>query len=136
MKTIPDIEIYVRYCETDASGHVNNTSYYLYMEEARTKFLQHMSKQVGNQDWKFILASTKCDYLAQAYAHDTLTVTSKITRIGTKSFSMEHEIKNAETGKLIAKGEGVIVHYNFKLQRSEPLTPEMRSILEQYLVAV
>lgn len=38
MALIHDIEVYVRFSETDSSGHVNNTSYFLYLEEARAKF--------------------------------------------------------------------------------------------------
>lgn len=29
----------VRFCETDALGHISNISYFIYLEEARTDFL-------------------------------------------------------------------------------------------------
>lgn len=133
MKTIPEIQVYVRYCETDASGHVNNTSYFLYMEEARTRFLDFLRKEIGSQDWNFILASTKCDYLAQAYAHQTLTVASKLIRIGTKSFTIEHEMRNSETGVIVARGNAVVVCFDFHKQQSQPISPKLRSILEEFL---
>ena len=40
----------------------------------------------------FILARAECDYVAQAFAAQTLTVKSSIVHIGTKSFTMVHEI--------------------------------------------
>ncbi len=65
----PTIEVYVRYCETDAGGHVSNTSYFLYLEEARTKFFETIGFGLGKrQDMNFIVAQTGCDFIAQAYA--------------------------------------------------------------------
>ncbi|MFD4819871.1 acyl-CoA thioesterase [Peribacillus butanolivorans] len=134
---IPEIDIYVRYCETDASGHVNNVSYFIYLEEARTRFFQAigLSKEKrGNV--KFVVASAKCDFLAQAYSFQTLTVTTRVSRIGTKSFTLEHTIKDAETGKIIASGSAVIVCFNFQRQQSENIPLPFRVALEKVLVSV
>ena len=131
----PTIEVYVRYCETDAGGHVSNTSYFLYLEEARTKFFETIGFGLGKrQDMNFIVAQTGCDFIAQAYAAQNLSVTTTISKIGTKSFTMKHEILDTETGAVIARGGTVIVCFNFETQQTIEITPALRSALEKYVV--
>lgn len=37
-----ETQVKVRFCETDALGHINNTSYFIYLEEARIAFFEEM----------------------------------------------------------------------------------------------
>ncbi|RID82424.1 acyl-CoA thioesterase [Peribacillus asahii] len=137
MNNIPEIDVYVRFCETDAAGHVNNISYFIYMEEARTKFFKAVGYDKDNRgEMDFVVASAQCDYLAQAYANQTLTLSTRVSKIGTKSYTLAHEIKSADTGAMIAVGSAVVVCFNFQTQQSEVIPPELRSTLEQYLVTV
>lgn len=126
-----EMNVKVRFCETDALGHVNNTSYFIYMEEARVEFLNQHRGDSSTEDWKFILVSTNCDFHAQVYFGEILTVDTFIKKIGTKSFVMCHRMKNAENGTLVAEGESVIVYFNFKEQKSEQIPEELRKALEE-----
>lgn len=134
---IPDIQVYVRYSETDASGHVNNISYFIYLEEARTKFFEAigLSKEKRG-DVHFVVASAKCDFIAQAYGSQRLTVTTRLARIGTKSFTLEHTIKDAKTDHIIASGSAVIVCFNFQTQQSVTIPLPFRQALEKVHVSV
>lgn len=128
------IDITVRFCETDAAGHVNNTSYFIYLEEARGKFFDsYLPGDLSNLG-RFIIASTKCDFLSQAYFKQKLTVSTRVSKIGTKSFGFDHEILATETGARIAKAEAVIVCFNYEEQKTEPISPALRKILEGHLV--
>jgi acyl-CoA thioester hydrolase len=127
------VDIYVRYCETDAGGHVSNTSYFLYFEEARTKFFGEIGYGPNKRSIHFIVAQTECDFRAQAYAAQILTVTTKVSAIGTKSYTIAHEITDAKTGELIATGSAVIVCYNFETEQSEAIPDNLRAILEEQL---
>jgi acyl-CoA thioester hydrolase len=124
--------ITVRCGETDALGHINNTSYFIYMEEARIKFFQRLGFSMDVKDWRFILASTTCDYIAQGYFNDELDVTAEVTEIGTKSFHLVHRIMNRKTGKLIAKGKAVIVYFDFDKQESLALPDLLKSELSRH----
>lgn len=122
-----------RFCETDALGHINNTSYFIYLEEARIKFFQELGYKMDLNDWKFIVASTKCDFINQGYFNQKLSVLSSISKIGRTSFTLEHQIICEETNKTIAKGSAVIVYFNFKEQRSEVIPDQFRAELENHL---
>ncbi|MFB7140822.1 acyl-CoA thioesterase [Gottfriedia sp. NPDC056225] len=123
-----------RFCETDALGHINNTSYFIYLEEARIKFFESLGYSMNIEDWKFILASTKCDFINQGHFNQNMIVSSYISKIGNKSFHLEHEICCEETNKKIATGNAIIVFFNFKEQKSEEIPELFREQLERHLV--
>ncbi|CAH0345854.1 hypothetical protein BCI9360_02156 [Bacillus sp. CECT 9360] len=131
---IQEIEVTVRFCETDALGHINNTSYFIYLEEARIKFFESLGYSMDKNEWNFIMASTKCDFVNQGYFNQILTVSTYVTKIGTKSFEIYHEIICSQTGQLIAKGNAIIVFFDFKDQRSKPIPDLLREGLKSYLM--
>ncbi|WP_101846071.1 acyl-CoA thioesterase [Halobacillus sp. Marseille-P3879] len=126
-------EIQVRFCETDLLGHVNNNNFFVYMEDARIKFFNDLN--LVDEDWNFILASIKCDFLKQVYFNQKLLVKSGVVKIGQSSFHLEQDMYEESTGALVAKGQSVIVQYNFKEQTSQQLSSEMRKQLEAYQLA-
>lgn len=126
----------VRFSETDALGHVNNTSYFIYLEEARLHFLKEMEMDLKIRNWSFILASTKCDFLAQAYFDQILKINTTVSRVGTKSFQLEHDIYCAQTGSPIAKGTAILVQFNFDKQESEPIPVLLKEKLLELVEAV
>lgn len=123
----------VRFCETDMAGHVNNTSYFIYLEEARGKFFQEVLPGQVNSVGRFILASTQCDFVSQAYFGNPLVIRSWISHIGRSSFTFTHEILVEGTKELVAKADAVIVHFNYEKQQSEPISDELRVCIESYL---
>ncbi|GIO22560.1 thioesterase family protein [Oceanobacillus sp. J11TS1] len=133
MRTPHEINVYIRFCETDAAGHVNNTSHFLYFEEARTKFFKELYPE-RNSSISFILASIKCDYLQQAYAGQTLIVATDVIRVGFKSFTIRHTLINNETGSTIATADAVTVWFNYTEQKSVPIPEKLRLNLEKFLV--
>lgn len=135
MENVPSIDVYVRLSETGASGHVNNTNYFVYMEEARSKFFEAAGFDFGkSKELNFIIARTECDFIAQAYVGQTLTVTTLITKIGTKSYTLAHEIKEAMTGLLIAEGSAVVVCFDFLEQKTVLIPEGLRTKLEENML--
>jgi len=131
-----EIEIYVRFNETDAAGHVNNASYFFYFEEARIKLIEQMGLQVNGKISmsNVILASTTCDYISQAYAGQILKLETSVSKVGNKSFTLNHLLTQAETGEVVARASATMVCFNFEEQKSEPIPQEVREILESNLV--
>lgn len=128
-----EIEVQARFGETDALGHINNTSYFVYLEEARIRFFESLGYTMELNDWKFILASTKCDFVSQGYFDQLLTVKTYVSRIGSKSFQLEHDIVCSQTQQLIAKGNAIVVYYDFANQKSDVLPDLLKEGLNSYL---
>lgn len=134
MNIIPNFPIYVRFSETNASGYVSTISYFLYLEEARTRLFEilHLDKYKEHLKMNVLVASTECRFLKQVYAKQRLILTTKVIKIGTKSFTLQHEIKS-QNGDVLAVGSAVIVCYCFQTQKSIKIPHELRQSLEAYL---
>ncbi len=127
------MDVTVRFAETDALGHVNNTSYFIYMEDARLHLLKELGWNASHQNWSFVLVSTKCDFINQAFFDQILRINTSIEKVGTKSFQLSHDIACAQTGSIIAKGHAVIAFYNKEARRSEPIPEDLREKLLQHI---
>ncbi|MDQ0298983.1 acyl-CoA thioester hydrolase [Salibacterium salarium] len=125
-----DWKVKVRASETDGLGHVSNISYFIYIEEARIELFRELTTMMDMKEWPFILASASCDYIQQAYFDDILHISTTVTHVGNSSFSLHHEI-SCERG-IIAKGNSVVVHFNFDTQKSELLPNQWKDILHQH----
>jgi acyl-CoA thioester hydrolase len=106
----------VRFRDCDAMGHVNNAVYSTYLEQARIAVL-------GGLD-PFILARVEIDFRAELRAGEEVEVRSRCSRIGTKSFDLEHQIWAGD--RLVADAKSVLVGYDYGLGTSVPLTENQR----------
>ncbi|MBO0962053.1 acyl-CoA thioesterase [Neobacillus sp. MM2021_6] len=129
-----ETKVTVRFGETDALGHINNTSYFIYLEEARIRFIEQLGFKMNIENWNFILASTKCDFISQGYFGQELTIKTYVSKIGTKSFQLEHDIVSTQTNELIAKGNAIMVYFDFETQKSEQIPELLKEELKDYLV--
>ena len=126
-------KITVRFGETDALGHINNSSYFIYLEEARIRFFESIGYNMNTKTWNFILASTKCDFVDQGYFNQLLKVTTNVSRIGNKSFQLDHDILDDQTGSLIAQANAIIVYFDFEKQQSEVIPELLKVELERHV---
>ncbi|HST15006.1 MAG TPA: thioesterase family protein [Gaiellaceae bacterium] len=110
----------VRFRDCDAMGHVNNAVFSTYLEQARIALL-------GGLD-AFILARVEIDFRAELRAGEEIEVRSRCTRIGTKSFDLEHEIWTGD--RKVADAKSVLVGYDYAVGASAPLTDDQRRRLE------
>ncbi|MBM7647699.1 acyl-CoA thioester hydrolase [Bacillus ectoiniformans] len=124
----------VRFCETDAIGHINNVSYFIYLEDARIQFMEAMGAGMDIGNWEFILANVDCDFVAQGYFKQELTIKTFVTRIGNKSFTLGHEIVDTKTDQLIAKGTATMVYFDFENQQSVAIPEEVKTQLKSNFI--
>lgn len=123
----------VTFRDLDAMGHVNNATYFTYMETARIKFLVILLALKGMGDLPIIVAEACCQYKAPAHYGEWLTVGIGVSRIGTKSFELSYEIV-AENGRFIATAKTVQVMYDYTTQQTFPIPDELRQKLQAYQV--
>jgi acyl-CoA thioester hydrolase len=109
----------VRFRDCDAMGHVNNAVYSTYLEEARIGVLG------GLHD--FILARVEIDFRAELRAGEEVEVRTRCTRVGTKSFDLEHVISAGD--RVVAEATSVLVSYDYDRGESVPVPDELRARL-------
>lgn|SRR3989338_7069985 len=124
-------DILVRFSDADAMGHVNNARYLSYFEQARIEYYKRIKKfdlrrgDAANA-FDFIVAEIGVKFLTPAYIDETLTVAIRIAELRTKAFRMEYEIRDKKSRRLIATGYSVQVMYNYKKQKTLPISPSLR----------
>jgi acyl-CoA thioester hydrolase len=107
---------HVRFRDCDAMGHVNNAVYSTYLEQARIGILGDLEP--------FILARVEIDFRAELRAGEDVEVHSRCSKIGNKSFELEHEIRAG--ARVVADAKSVLVGYDYEAGTSVPLTDNQR----------
>ncbi|MFC4768393.1 acyl-CoA thioesterase [Effusibacillus consociatus] len=125
-------EILVRFNDCDGLGHVNNGTYFTYMEDGRTDIFRLFNPTLDLHSWNLIVASTRCDFLQQVAYGEKLTVFTWISRLGNSSFTVEHAIQN-EAGAWVARGQATMIAYNYEQEKSVSLWPEVRQALSAHM---
>ncbi|MCX6170443.1 MAG: thioesterase family protein [Ignavibacteriales bacterium] len=127
----------VRFHEVDILGVCNNAVYFNYFEDARIKYMQDIKKNFGLMEILegnsfFIMVHNNCDYIASAYMDDELNIYTRIEFIKNTSFGFKHIVENNNTGKIIARGGGVVVHINRATNKSIPIPNEFYEAVQKF----
>jgi acyl-CoA thioester hydrolase len=107
----------VRYGDLDPQGHVNNAKHLTYFEQARVAYLIELGLFTRDQTFMeigIILADVHITFLAPVYFGQNIKVGVRAAKMGNKSMTWVQKILDADTGQQLAKGEVVIVTYDYK----------------------
>jgi len=134
-------EVEVRLSDTDAMGHVNNARYLTYVEIARVGYYERVTGNplpIGTHGAEegMILAEIRMTYRSPAFYGETITVETRVERIGRTSFAMVHRMTAPESrygaARLIALAESVLVAYDYQAERPIPVPDDWRAAMEAY----
>jgi acyl-CoA thioester hydrolase len=114
---------YVRWGDLDAFGHVNNSTYLIFAQEARYAW----SKML-----EMVVARAEVDFIAPIYTGDIyIDIEIWVNKIGTSSFGVTYEMKNGD--ELLAVVKTVQVTVSIDTKKSRPLNDAEREFLNKYL---
>jgi acyl-CoA thioester hydrolase len=126
-KEIFVVEIPVRWGDQDANHHVNNVSYFRYLEEARVQWM--MQKNV--MELSPVAVTAGATFLKSIQYPATLLVTVEIGEVGKRSITVTHRIIDAaDTGVCYAEGYAKLVWVDPDIGKSVPLPECLLSQLE------
>jgi acyl-CoA thioester hydrolase len=134
-------DVEVRLSDTDAMGHVNNARYLTYVEIARVAYYESVTGNalpigVHGAEEGMILAEIRMTYRSPAFYGETLTVETRVERIGRSSFGMVHRITAPKSrygpARLVAVADSVLVSYDYTDERPIPVPDEWRTAMEAY----
>ncbi len=113
--------IEVRYGDLDPQGHLNNAKFLTYFEQARIQYWIQMGFFTKDQSFMeigVIVADVHLTYLAPVYFGQNVKVGVRVVKLGNKSMTWEQNIVDADAGKELARGELVIVAYDYKEEKT------------------
>ena len=119
-KIITDIT--TRFRDIDSMGHVNNAVYFTYFEEGRKEFLRSLFNIVNPDEYNFILAHIRCDYLKPIRISDPISLELWVGEIDLKKFDLVYAIVNRDDSSAVyATGRSVQIFYDYKKNASMPI---------------
>ena len=109
MKRDHEIEIRVRYQETDAQGRVHHANYFTYFEMGRIEQLRASGVNYGDLEEQGILLvvqKIQCQFIQPASYDDVLTLRTIVDRITPARIEHRYEVLRGE--QQLAKGNSTL----------------------------
>jgi acyl-CoA thioester hydrolase len=118
MLTENEIEIRVRYNETDPMGYVHHANYFSYFEIGRTELLRQSGgnyRQMEESGLLVVVVKAQCKYHRPARYDDLLTIRTRVTRVSAAKIEHEYHVErdgerlaDAQITLAIVNSEGVV----------------------------
>lgn len=124
--------VQVRFRDIDMFGHVNNAAYLTYIESARVAYYSNLTGIKDPREFGMTVASAKIDFLKPVFFGQAIQVYTRIGRVGNKSWTLEHELRDDQTGDVVAVASTVNVFYDHQTGRSQAIPPEIVEKMESY----
>lgn len=127
-------EIPVRWGDSDRQGHVNNTKFVEYMQEARVQFLNRGSVGPDGERHSVVVRRMDIEFL-RPVTDDSGPLTVEVTalHIGNSSYTLRHVLKDVR-GTTCGTADAVLVGFDVRRETSRQLTDRERAVLQEYLV--
>jgi acyl-CoA thioester hydrolase len=137
------LEIPVRVADTDTFDHINNATYLTYFEIGRVAYLEEATDEglpvpAFGARISYILAEARVAFRSPAVYGETLTVETRVARIGRTSLTMDHRLtapargNGSGPGRLVAVGETVLVRYDYDVATPTPIEDGLLSAFEAF----
>jgi acyl-CoA thioester hydrolase len=120
----------IRWGDMDAMGHVNNTIYFRYMEQARIGWFDALMPE--DEAWQamgIVIANAICNYKRPITYPGTVEVKLQIGPPGDSSVPTYYELRVDADPVPYADGAAVVVFVNMKTQKSARIPESIRERL-------
>lgn len=102
-----ELELRVRYAETDQMGVAHHASYLVWFEAGRTEFIRSRGRsyaQIEADGWLLVVVEARCRYLRPARYDDVLIVRTRLGAVGPATLAFDYEVVRRADGELLARG--------------------------------
>ncbi len=101
-----EIQIRVRYAETDRGGLLHHANYLVYFEQARTELLRSLGvsyRELEDSGFFLVLSKVEVKYKSPARYDDVLTIRTTLVRATPVRLEHQYQVFQPD-GKLVAEG--------------------------------
>ncbi len=123
----------LRFCDTDAVGHVNNAVYAVMCEAGRAELALRCGLLTPEQGRVVVIARLELDFLREMAWPGEIRIETEVARIGNKSFDLRQRLWQEAT--LVARAHSVLAVLDGRSRRAVPIAEEWRAALAPYAVA-
>ncbi|WP_239021779.1 acyl-CoA thioesterase [Nocardioides jishulii] len=123
--------LHVRFSDVDVYGHVNNVKYFEYFQEARIPVVERISAGEDHSGVGVVVARKEVDYLRPIHFRaEPYDVWSWVSRVGSRSVTVESEIRDGDT--LLSRAKVVMVFFDPLTQRSATPPESLMTKLREF----
>ncbi|GAB4205390.1 MAG: thioesterase family protein [Tibeticola sp.] len=128
---VHEMLIPIRWGDMDAMGHVNNASYFRYMETARIEWFRVANCMVDPAGQGPVIVNAFCNFQRQFEYPGEIRIRTYVGEVGRSSFDSFHVMTLADDPAQTpcASGGATVVWVDFPAQRSLPLPAHLRDYL-------
>jgi acyl-CoA thioester hydrolase len=125
------LQLRLDWSELDLFGHINNVSYFKYLQASRLNYWESL----GLTDWFKdqgigpILASTRCEFRKPLNYPGNISVRVSVSEMRKTSFSLYHQILD-DAGDLAAEGYDVVVLFDYRKGEKYVIPEDLRRQVE------
>ena len=105
-----DLEVRVRYAETDQMGVAHHAAYLVWFEAGRTEFIRVRGRsyaQIEAAGWLLVVVEARCRYLLPARYDDVVIIRTHLASLGPASLEYGYEAIRKADGAVLARGATV-----------------------------
>jgi acyl-CoA thioester hydrolase len=122
----------LRFCDTDAVGHVNNAVYAAMCEAGRAELAHACGLLAPDAGHAVVIVRLELDFLREMTWPGEIRIETAVARIGHKSLHLRQVLlqEGVETGRAVS----VLAVIDTRTRRALPLTEAWRAALAPYVV--
>lgn len=118
----------IRWGDMDAMGHVNNTVFFRYLEQARIEWYSHIGRKKAGSET--VVVHCHCTYYAPLAYPGEIVIRTYAGSPGRSSFEIVQEIRRSDDPDTVcAIGGSKVVWVNPETGKSTPLPEMMRELM-------
>ena len=129
----------VQFYETDSMSIVHHGNHILWMEEARSDFLDQLGwgyEKAVEAGIDFAVYSVSCAYKSMTRYGETMAITVKVNKLQLTKLELGYRMVDSVTGQL--RAEGTSVHFFYDRAKGRPVSlkkalPEIYTLLEAFV---
>jgi len=129
-KLVYEMTVPIRWGDMDAMGHVNNTSYFRYLEIVRIEWMRSIGCQPSPDGQGPVIVNAFCNFYKQFEYPGDVLVKMYASDPGRTSFESWATMERTDApGVICADGGATTVWVDFPAQKSAPMPDWLRAVI-------
>lgn len=120
----------IRWGDMDAYGHVNNTVYFRYMEQARVEWIEALEVKVRPGGEGPVIINAACTFFVPMTYPGDVEVRTFVGKPGRSSVETYVEMRLIGDETLYAQGSAKVVWMDTQTGKSVPIPAHVRDVIE------
>ncbi len=120
----------IRWGDMDAMGHVNNTIYFRYMEQARISWFEAIGARSAVKGQGPVIVNASCTFIKQLVYPGNVEIKTYVGTLGRSSLETYLELRPSyDPDKVYAEGAAKVVWVDYAKEKSVPLPERIRHLI-------